>query len=143
MKKIIIIHGPNINLIGEREIAIYGKETFDSINQQIYKHAKSINVECQIFQSNHEGAIIDKIHSSSKKYDGIILNAGALTHYSYAIRDAISGVLIPTIEVHCSNIYAREEFRHTSVIAPVCVGHISGFGKNSYMLALNGIKEIL
>ncbi|MCL2014113.1 MAG: type II 3-dehydroquinate dehydratase [Oscillospiraceae bacterium] len=143
MKKIIVIHGPNINMIGERETAIYGKESFDSINRQIYDCAKQIGLECQIYQSNHEGAIIDKVQASAKEYDGIILNAGALSHYSYAIRDAIAGVMIPTIEVHCSNIFAREEFRHTSVISPVCIGHISGFGKFSYILALNGIKDIV
>lgn len=136
MRKILVILGPNLNMVGIREKGIYGTETAESINKDIIKKAESLNVECEIFQSNHEGEIIDKIHSAYGKIDGIIINAGALTHYSYALRDAIASVSIPTIEVHMSNVHKREEFRHTSVISPVCEGVIAGFGKNVYMYAL-------
>lgn len=136
MKKILVILGPNLNMVGIREKAVYGQETAESINEDIIAKAKSLNVDCEIYQSNHEGSLIDKIHSAYGEYSGIIINAGALTHYSYALRDAISSVSIPTIEVHMSNIYAREEFRHKSVISPVCKGVIAGFGKNGYLYAL-------
>ncbi len=142
-KKILLIHGPNLNMLGERETGIYGKETFDSINQQILAHAEQLGIECEIFQSNCEGALIDKMQECRQKVDGIVINAGAYTHYSYAIRDAIASIKIPCIEVHCSNIYNREDFRKTSVIAPVCVGQISGFGKYSYMLALDAIVNLI
>lgn len=143
MKKIIVIHGPNLNLLGEREPGIYGNDTFDSINNEIAENAKSNGFEIEVFQTNLEGGIIDMLHEARLKFDGVILNAGAYTHYSYAIRDAISAIKIPVIEVHLSNIHAREEFRHTSVIAPACVGQIAGFGKNSYMLAISALAEIL
>lgn len=136
MKKILVILGPNLNMVGIREKAIYGQETAESINEDIIAKAKSLNVECEIYQSNHEGSLIDKIHSAYGEFSGIIINAGALTHYSYALRDAISSVSIPTIEVHMSNIYTREEFRHKSVISPVCKGVIAGFGKNGYLYAI-------
>lgn len=136
MKNILVILGPNLNMVGIREKNIYGSETAESINQFIIAKAKSMKIDCEIFQSNHEGDIIDKIHSSYGKADGIIINAGALTHYSYALRDAIASVSIPTIEVHMSNVHSREEFRHTSVISPVCKGVIAGFGKNVYVYAL-------
>lgn len=143
MKKIIVIHGPNLNLLGEREPGVYGNDSFDSINAEIAEKAKSKGFEIEIFQTNLEGGIIDMLHEARLAFDGVILNAGAYTHYSYAIRDAISAIKIPVIEVHLSNIHAREEFRHTSVIAPVCVGQISGFGKNSYMLAVDALADIL
>lgn len=143
MKKIIVIHGPNLNLLGEREPGVYGNDSFDSINAEIAQKAKSKGFEIEIFQTNLEGGIIDMLHEARLKFDGVILNAGAYTHYSYAIRDAISAIKIPVVEVHLSNIHAREEFRHTSVIAPVCVGQIAGFGKNSYMLAVDALYEIL
>lgn len=143
MKKVIIIHGPNINLLGVRETAIYGKESFSSVNEQIAKAAQELNIKCAIFQSNHEGEIIDTIQQASGEFDGIIINAGAYSHYSYAIRDAIASIKSPCIEVHCSNIYNREEFRKNSVIAPVCAGQISGFGKYSYLLALYAVKELM
>lgn len=142
-KKILVIHGHNINMLGDRETSIYGKESFESINAQITQWAEDLNFECEIYQSNHEGDIIDKLHLAKEDKDGIVLNAGAYTHYSYAIRDAIAAIKIPTVEVHLSNIHGREEFRHTSVIAPACAGQISGFGKYSYMLALTGLKRMV
>ncbi|WBY63384.1 MAG: 3-dehydroquinate dehydratase [Thermocaproicibacter melissae] len=142
-KKILLLLGPNLNMVGIREKGIYGDESADSINLQVKEYAKQIGFECEIYQSNHEGDLIDRIHEARGKYDGVIINAGALTHYSYALRDAIASVCIPFVEVHMSNIYAREEFRHKSVIAPVCVGQITGFGKYSYLLALSALKNLL
>lgn len=143
MKKILVIHGPNLNLLGERETNIYGRETLGSINLQIAQKAENRGMSCEIFQSNSEGALIDKLHEARKTCDGVIINAGAYTHYSYAIRDAISSIKIPVVEVHCSNIHARDEFRHKSVIAPVCAGSVIGFGKNSYLLAIDAIKDLI
>ncbi len=143
MKKILVLNGPNLNMLSIREPGIYGNQTLDEINANILSYAKGLDLSCDFFQSNCEGEIIDKIHSVRENYDGCILNAGAYTHYSYAIYDAIKAVDKPFIEVHLSNIHAREEFRHTSVIAPACVGSIAGFGKNSYFLAVNAMKEIL
>lgn len=143
MKKVLVILGPNLNMVGVREKGVYGTETAESINQQILEKAKSLDFECDIFQSNHEGDLIDKIHSALGVYDGIVINAGALTHYSYALRDAIASVNIPFVEVHMSNIHKREEFRHHSVIAPVCVGQIAGFGKLVYFLGLEALKELM
>lgn len=143
MKKILVIHGPNLNLLGEREPGVYGSDSFDSINNEILALAVEKGLHCEIFQSNHEGEIIDELHLARKSFDGVILNAGAYTHYSYAIRDAIAAIKIPVIEVHLSNIHARDEFRHTSVIAPVCAGQIAGFGKRSYFLAVEAFKEML
>lgn len=142
-KKILVIHGPNLNLLGEREPGVYGSDTYDSINREIIAKAKEKSLDCDVFQSNHEGEIIDKLHEARKDYDGVVINAGAYTHYSYAIRDAISAIKIPVIEVHMSNIHAREEFRHNSVISPVCVGQIAGFGKDSYLLAVEAMDNIL
>lgn len=142
MKKILVIHGPNLNLLGEREPGVYGSDAFESINAEIIAKAERSGFACDIFQSNHEGEIIDKLHDARKNYDGVIINAGAYTHYSYAIRDAISAIKIPVVEVHMSNIHAREEFRHHSVISPVCVGQIAGFGKASYLLAVEAFAEI-
>ena len=143
MKKLLVIHGPNLNLLGEREPGVYGNDSFESINAEISEKASACGFFCEIFQSNHEGAIIDKLHEARKEFDGVILNAGAYTHYSYAIRDAIAAIKLPVIEVHLSNIHARDEFRHTSVIAPVCVGQIAGFGKYSYHLAVEAMKNIV
>lgn len=142
-KNILVIQGPNLNLTGEREKGIYGSETFESINNEIMECSESLGLVCNIFQSNHEGAIIDQIHAARLNCDGIIINAGAYTHYSYAIRDAIAAIKIPCIEVHMSNIYGREDFRSKSVIASVCAGHIAGFGKHGYFLALHGLVEML
>ncbi len=143
MKKILVILGPNLNMVGIREKGIYGSETAESINADIISYAESKDFECNIYQSNHEGDIIDKIHEAFNKYDGAIINAGALTHYSYALRDAIASVNFPFVEVHMSNIHAREEFRHKSVIAAVCKGQIAGFGKRSYTLAIDALKEMI
>lgn len=141
-KNILVIQGPNLNLIGEREPTIYGNDTFESINSEIMECADAIGFVCKIFQSNHEGAIIDALHEARHNCDGIVINAGAYTHYSYAIRDAIAAIKLPCVEVHISNIYGREEFRSKSVIAPVCAGHIAGFGKTGYFLALHGLAQL-
>ncbi len=136
MRKILVIHGPNLNLLGDRESEFYGTTTLDEINQRISKLARELDCQVEFLQSNHEGVIVDAIGSSKGKVDVIIINPAAFTHTSVAIRDAVSGVKIPTIEVHLSNIYNREEFRSKSLIAPAAVGQISGFGVNSYLLAL-------
>lgn len=136
MKKILVIHGPNLNLLGDRESNFYGTNTLEEINQQIKKLARELNCQVEFLQSNHEGVIVDTIGSSKGKVDAIVINPAAFTHTSVAIRDAVLGVKIPTIEVHLSNIYNREEFRAKSLIAPAAVGQISGFGVNSYLLAL-------
>ena len=142
IKKILVIHGPNLNLLGEREPDVYGNNGIDTLNSNIIDRANEQGLECEIFQSNHEGAIIDKLHSARKNFDGVIINAGAYTHYSYAIRDAISAIKIPCIEVHISNVDARDAFRANSVIAPVCKGSISGFGFSSYYLAVQALSEM-
>ena len=141
--KVLVINGPNLNLLGVREPGVYGSDSLESILNELKQEAEKLDIILACYQSNHEGDIIDTLHRAMKEADGVILNAGALTHYSYALRDAISAIKIPVIEVHMSNIHAREEFRHTSVIAPVCAGSIAGFGKNSYILALSAIKNIL
>ena len=137
--KISVINGPNLNLLGEREPNIYGGDTLQSINEEIAKKAAEMGHELTFFQSNGEGEIIDRLHAARLDCAGVILNAGAYTHYSYAIRDAIAAIKIPVIEVHLSNVDSREEFRKESVIAPVCKGSISGFGKYSYALALSAL----
>ncbi len=137
MKKILIINGPNLNLLGSREKSVYGTETLDDIAKKTNVEAQRLNVDVAFIQTNHEGEIIDRIHDAKGKTDVIIINPGAYTHYSLAIRDAIKAVEIPTVEIHLSNIHAREEFRSHSVIAPVCVGQICGFGSASYILGLN------
>lgn len=141
--KILIINGPNLNMTGIREKGVYGTLTLDEINKIIGEKCERENIECSFFQSNCEGEIIDKIHETHNKYDGVVINAGAYTHYSYAIRDAIGSVSTPFIEVHMSNVHAREEFRHTSVISAVCKGVIAGFGYNSYLLGIDGIKGLV
>ena len=142
-KKVLVLMGPNLNLVGVRDKGIYGDEAAESINLQIEDYARQLGYECEVYQSNHEGDLIDRIHGARERYNGVVINAGALTHYSYALRDAIASVCIPFIEVHMSNIYAREEFRHKSVISAVCVGQIAGFGKNSYFLALSALKDLM
>jgi len=136
MRKILVIHGPNLNLLGEREPDIYGKVTIEDINKDLEKLAKSKGVSLRIVQSNHEGEIVELIGKAKKDFDAILINPAAYTHTSVAIRDAISAVAVPAVEVHLSNIYSREEFRHTSLIAPVAKGQVSGFGKMSYILGL-------
>ena len=142
-KKVLVMLGPNLNMVGVREKGVYGDETAESIHLQIVETAKKLGYDCDVFQSNHEGDLIDKIHAARGVYDGVVINAGALTHYSYALRDAIACVRIPFVETHMSNIYAREEFRHKSVISAVCAGQISGFGKNSYFLALAALRDLM
>ena len=138
--KIIIVNGPNLNLLGEREPEIYGIESLSQVNTWIRNHELCRSLEIDFFQSNSEGDIIDFLHSNRKTVDYCVLNAGALTHYSYALRDAIVSSQIPTVEVHLSNIYKRENFRQNSVIKNVCIGQFYGEGKQSY---INGIKYIL
>ena len=140
-KKIYVLNGPNLNALGMREVGIYGSDTLDSINAEIAERAAARGLECVFFQSNSEGALIDRLHAAMGVYDGIVLNAGAYTHYSYAIRDAIAAIDTPVVEVHISNVHAREEFRKTSVIAPVCMGTIAGFGPKGYLLALRALEE--
>ena len=142
MANISVVHGPNLNLLGMRERSIYGNVTLATINRALVAAAGDDN-EIQTFQSNHEGALIDEMQRAREWADGLLLNPGAFTHYSYAIRDAVAGVALPTIEVHLSNIHSREEFRHRSVIAPVCIGQISGFGWRSYLLGLQGLLAYL
>lgn len=143
MKKVLVINGPNLNMLGIREKNIYGSDTLESINAEIKAYAETINIECDFFQSNCEGEIITKIHSVLTEYDGCIINAGAYTHYSYAIRDAIACVNKPFIEVHMSDIKSRETFRHTSVITEVCREMIAGFGKASYTMAIKAIGDLM
>lgn len=137
--KLLFIFGPNLNLLGERETSLYGLMSYDNLILKISEEAQKRGVLAEFFQSNHEGEIVDKIQQKRKEIDGIIINPGALTHYSIAIRDALSAVNIRTVEVHMSNIYAREEFRHHSVTAPVCWGQISGLGWIGYILAMDAL----
>ena len=141
MPKVLVVNGPNLNLLGDREVGIYGTLTLEDINKKISAKAKSAGAEVEFFQSNHEGEIVDMIQAASA--DAIIINPGAYTHYSIAIRDAIASIAIPVIEIHLSNIYAREDFRATSVIAPVAVGQISGFGPESYYLAMDAALGLI
>jgi 3-dehydroquinate dehydratase-2 len=144
MKKILLINGPNLNRLGKREVSVYGAKTLEMLEKELKEYAKDAGAELSCFQSNHEGAIIDKLHEAEDKgFEGIIINPGAYTHYSYAIRDAIAGISVPVMEVHISNIHKREEFRHVSVTAPVTVGQIIGLGFYGYKLALLGLIEKL
>lgn len=140
---ILVLHGPNLNLLGLREPHIYGKETLDDINAALSAIARGHNVELRILQSNHEGALIDALHDARTWADGVLINPGAFTHYSYALRDALAAIDKPTIEVHLSNVHKREEFRHTSVLAPVCTGQVLGLGWRSYTLGLTGLIQLL
>jgi len=141
--KFLVIHGPNLALLGEREVSVYGSFTLNEINEQLNGLARQLNVELEIVQLDGEGEIVEKIGKARKQFQAIIINPGAYTHYSVAIRDAVAAVALPTVEVHLSNIYAREEFRHKSMIAPVAVGQISGFGVNSYLLGLKAAVDLL
>ena len=136
MRKIFVIHGPNLNLLGRREPEVYGMTTLADINQQLTTLAGELGLEIKAMQSNCEGEIVSAIHSAAEWADVLLINAGAYTHTSLAIADAIQGVQIPAIEIHLSNIYARESFRHKSCLSAVCVGQICGFGANSYLLGL-------
>jgi 3-dehydroquinate dehydratase II len=136
MKTIYVIHGPNLDLLGEREPGTYGNITLAEINKKLISTGLSLGLEVVPFQSNHEGELIDALHTIRRTASGIIINPGGYTHTSVALRDAISSIDVPVVEVHLSNVYKREEFRHTSLISPVCVGKIVGFGWRSYLLAL-------
>jgi 3-dehydroquinate dehydratase-2 len=142
MKKILVLNGPNINMLGIREPAVYGNITLAEIEKSLSSLATELKVETEFFQSNHEGKIVDKIQDSVNKIFGIIINPAAFTHTSIAIRDALSSVSIPTIEIHISNIYAREEFRHKSYIAAIAIGQITGFGIDSYLFALRKMASL-
>ena len=141
--KIRVLHGPNLNLLGSREPDVYGSLTLSDINAEIERHAQQLGVEVEISQFNSEGEIVDAVQGATRMADAIVINPGAYTHYSIAIRDAVAAVKIPTIEVHLSNIHGREKFRQESVIAPVCVGQISGFGGHSYLLGLSAAKKVV
>lgn len=140
---ILVLHGPNLNLLGTREPEIYGSLTLDDINRLLIEQGRSLSANISAVQSNHEGTLVDAIHDALFKYQGIMINAGAYTHTSVALRDAIAAVNLPTVEVHLSNIYCREEFRHHSYIAPVAIGQICGFGAKSYLLGLQALVDIL
>jgi len=141
--KILVLHGPNLNLLGKREPEKYGFRTLDDINGELQDIASRMEVEVECYQSNNEGELVELIQSAANRYDGIIINPAAYTHTSIAIRDAIEAVNLPTVEVHLSNIYSREEFRHKSYISAVCVGQITGFRDDSYKLALKAIVNYL
>ena len=140
---ILVLHGPNLNLLGLREPGIYGSLTLAEINRLLESKAMELQAEVSSVQSNHEGVLVDAIHGALGKYQGIVINAGAYTHTSVALRDAIAGVNLPTVEVHLSNIYRREDFRHHSYIAPVVIGQVSGFGAQSYLLGLQALVYYL
>ncbi len=143
MEKILVIHGPNLNMLGKREVGVYGNITLNEVNESLRTLAKGLEMNVDIFQSNSEGALIDKIQEASARYDAIVLNPGGYTHTSVSLRDAIAAIDIPVIEVHISNIYRREEFRHYSYVSGVAAGQIAGFGVNSYLLGLRAAVEIV
>jgi 3-dehydroquinate dehydratase-2 len=142
MKTFLVISGPNMNLLGTRKTSIYGEGSLEDIHRGLQARAGEMGVAVECRQFNGEGEIIDSLQSAPGRFDGVIINAGALAHYSYALRSAIGAMLLPCVEVFISNVHAREEFRHTSVLAPVCVGVIAGFGKKSYLLALDALANL-
>ena len=142
MLKALVVNGPNLNLLGKRKEALYPLKTLEEINQELSQWAKENQIQLEFFQSNSEGELINAIHLAQDKVDFLVLNPGALTHYSYALRDALAGTGIPTIEVHLTQIYDREEFRKENVISPVCLGTITGFGETGYLLALLAAKKL-
>lgn len=143
MNKVAVIHGPNLNLLGFREPEVYGEKNYDQINEDIKNKAKDLEFSVDIFQSNHEGEIVDYIQEGIEKFDGIVINPGGLTHYSIVLRDALAAACLPVIEVHISNIHNREDFRHKSVITPVVVGQICGLGSEGYLFALEALLNII
>ena len=140
---ILVLHGPNLNLLGQREPEIYGHLTLDEINLALAKRALELGATVESYQSNYEGALIDKVQEASKQFHGLLINPGALSHYSFSLRDALSAAALPLVEVHLSNIYARESFRQTSVIAPIAKGTICGLGLDSYLLGLQALVKII
>jgi len=143
MSAILILHGPNLNLLGLREPDIYGSQTLEEINRRSVEFGQNLGLEVRFLQSNHEGILIDALHDARNWAAGVVFNPGGYTHTSVALRDAISAIAIPVVEVHLSNVYAREEFRHKSLISPVCKGKISGFGWRSYLLGVQALLDII
>lgn len=143
MIPVLVLHGPNLNLLGKREPEVYGRVDFEEINRRVVAYGQELGLEVHTYQSNHEGALVDALQEAQTWARGVVLNAAAYTHTSVALRDAISAIHLPVIEIHLSNTQAREPFRHTSLIAPVCVGTIAGFGWRSYLLGLQALKGIL
>jgi len=141
--KVLVIHGPNLNLLGEREPSVYGTMTLAEIDRRLHARARAEGASVETFQSNHEGAIVDRLHAARGRFDAVVINAGALTHYSFSVRDAIAALSLPVIEVHLSNIHAREGFRRTSVVAPVVDGQIVGLGVHSYLLGLRAALALV
>lgn len=142
-RRILVLNGPNLNLLGTREPGIYGADTLDDILDRLRKDAEQHDVELRTVQSNHEGALVDALHEARGWADGVVFNAGAFTHSSYALRDAITAIQLPVVETHLSNVHAREPFRHTSVLAGVCLGVVAGFGPDSYTVALDALLRHL
>ncbi len=141
--KVLVIHGPNLNMLGRREPEVYGHTTLDEINERLHDKGQELGLEVRCIQSNHEGEILDRLHHFYEEVDGILINPAAWTHTSVALRDALSATGLPAVEVHLSNVYKREAFRHTSYTAPVCVGQIAGFGPESYILGLQALHHYL